>query len=62
LHRLEGDAPERPLGGCGNSRELGQSRGIFTPDVLSLQHIMDFDEDNSPRPVEAELDVEMTKG
>jgi hypothetical protein len=36
-------------------------RGIFTPDVLS-RHIMDFDEDNSPRPVEAELDVEITKG
>jgi len=37
-------------------------RGIFTPDVLSLRHIKDFDEDNSPCPVEAELDVEMTNG
>ena len=36
-------------------------RGILTPDVLSLRHIMDFGEDNSPRPVEAELDVEITK-
>ena len=36
-------------------------RGIFTPDVLSLRHIMDFGEDNSPSPVKAEWEVESAK-